>query len=138
MHDTKNYLHVFILYSFRSFYFFGMPIFSRSRTPREIVNHINECLTVLSNPNKSERDRKKAQDDLGKSLGSLKELLTEKSAGNAPATTSAQGSSGLSEEKARISEILAEVSHDMFENGVMKLLLMNLDKVDFEVRRKKI
>ncbi|PAA61460.1 hypothetical protein BOX15_Mlig012740g2 [Macrostomum lignano] len=109
--------------------------FGRHKSPKDLVVHLYASLCALDEANATaskrlEKDIKKAQEEVAKSLTGLKSLLTERA-------EHGHGSkeSDANSEKLRISEALTEVAHEMFCNEhrtAIPMLLENIDKIDFE------
>ncbi|VDN22027.1 unnamed protein product [Dibothriocephalus latus] len=107
-----------------------MPIFNKHKQPRECIISIYDNLTVLDNPNKNDKDRRKAVDEIAKALNTLRENLTER-----PDTRVSGKDKDIdftSNERARISEIISDVTQEMINRDMLPLLLSHLDAIEFE------
>ncbi|VDL99171.1 unnamed protein product [Schistocephalus solidus] len=120
-----------------------MPMFSKHKQPRECIISIYDNLTVtpnncsysslsqvLDNPNKNDKDKRKAVDEIAKALNTLRENLTER-----PDTRVSGKDKDIdftSNERARISEIISDVTQEMINRDMLPLLLSHLDAIEFE------
>jgi len=93
-----------------------MPLFgSRHKSPQELIKSLKENLTQL--PNLKEKDLKKVNEEVAKTLQATKTLLYG-TADQEPAT-----------------EQVAVLSTEMYANKMLELLIKNLALIDFEGRK---
>ncbi|VUZ54435.1 unnamed protein product [Hymenolepis diminuta] len=107
-----------------------MPMFNKHKQPREQIAAINESLLVLDNPNKTEKDKRKAVEEISRSLNNLKEVLTDRSDGRSTGRERDTETSNL--ERTRISEILSEVTQEIIIRDMVPLILAHLEEIEFE------
>ncbi|BHF73740.1 Calcium-binding protein 39-like [Sparganum proliferum] len=107
-----------------------MPMFTKHKQPRECIISIYDNLTVLDNPNKNEKDKRKAVDEIAKALNTLRENLTERS--DTRVSGKDKDIDFTSNERARISEIISDVTQEMINRDMLPLLLSHLDAIEFE------
>merc|ERR1711874_171758 len=93
-----------------------MPLFSRPRSPAEIVRNLKEALNTLERGGDSKK-QEKAQEDLSRQLTNMKQLLF----GNE------------SDQQSDI--VLAQLSQEMYNTGLILALLRNLHRIDFEGKK---
>lgn len=85
---------------------------------------------MLDNPCKTEKDKRKAVEEIARSLNNLKEVLTDRSDGRSVGRERDSEASNL--ERTRISEILSEVTQEIINRDMVPLILAHLDKIEFE------
>jgi len=94
-----------------------MPLFGKSsKSPTEIVKLLKEGLTTLEKGGDSKKETK-AQEDVSKHLGSISTMLF----GN--------------ENDQQSDIVLAQLSQEMYNSGLILLLLRNLHRIDFEGKK---
>lgn len=94
-----------------------MPLFGKSpKSPTEVVRNLKEALLTLEKGGDAKK-QDKAQEDLSKQLVNMKSLLF--------------GSD--SEQQSDI--VLAQLSQEMYNSGLILLLLRNLHRIDFEGKK---
>lgn len=95
-----------------------MPLFGKSsKSPAEVVKLLKESLTTLEKGNGDVKKEDKAKEDLGKQLSSISGMLF----------------SGDSEQQSDI--MLAQLSQEMYNSGLLLVLLRNLHRIDFEGKK---
>ncbi|XP_005100218.1 protein Mo25 [Aplysia californica] len=93
-----------------------MPFFgNRNKSPQELVRSLKENLLLL--PNLKEKEYKKVNEDVSKTLQTIKTLLYG-TVDQEPAT-----------------EQVAMLSTEMYQNGTLLVLVQNLARIDFEGRK---
>ncbi|CAH8465134.1 unnamed protein product [Schistosoma rodhaini] len=93
--------------------------------------HFKVCLyLILSNCAKTDKERKKAVEDIARALTALRELLTDKS--DTRLTGKERDSELSNSERARINEIITDVTHEIINLNLLPLLVNNLDVIEFE------
>eukprot|EP00092_Neocalanus_flemingeri_P044388 GFUD01049212.1.p1 GENE.GFUD01049212.1~~GFUD01049212.1.p1 ORF type:complete len:337 (+),score=78.89 GFUD01049212.1:80-1090(+) len=94
-----------------------MPLFGKStKNPTEIVKLLKESLTTLEKGVDSKK-QDKAQEDVSKHLGSISTMLFG------------------SENDQQSDIVLAQLSQEMYNSGLILLLLRNLHRIDFEGKK---
>jgi len=94
-----------------------MPLFGKSsKSPTEIVKLLKESLTTLEKGGDSKK-QDKAQEDVSKHLGSISTMLFG------------------SENDQQSDIVLAQLSQEMYNSGLILLLLRNLHRIDFEGKK---
>jgi len=94
-----------------------MPLFGKSsKSPTEIVKLLKESLTILEKGGDPKKETK-AQEDVGKHLGSISTMLFG------------------SENDQQSDIVLAQLSQEMYNSGLILLLLRNLHRIDFEGKK---
>jgi len=95
-----------------------MPLFGKSsKSPAEVVKLLKESLTTLEKGNGDVKKEEKAKEDLGKQLSSISGMLF----------------SGDSDQQSDI--MLAQLSQEMYNSGLLLVLLRNLHRIDFEGKK---
>ncbi|KAK4472357.1 hypothetical protein MN116_003618 [Schistosoma mekongi] len=107
-----------------------MPLFGKPKSPRELIQTVNENIIILSGSSKTDKERKKAVEDVARSLTALRELLTDKS--DTRLTGKERDSELSNSERARINEIITDVTHEIINLNLLPLLVNNLDAIEFE------
>ncbi|VDP68024.1 unnamed protein product [Schistosoma mattheei] len=107
-----------------------MPLFGKPKSPRELIQTVNENIIILSNCAKTDKERKKAVEDIARALTALRELLTDKS--DTRLTGKERDSELSNSERARINEIITDVTHEIINLNLLPLLVNNLDAIEFE------
>jgi len=93
-----------------------MPLFGKSsKSPTEVVKLLKEGLTVLDKGDVKRQD--KAQEDISKHLGAISTMLFG------------------SENDQQSDIVLAQLSQEMYNSGLILLLLRNLHRIDFEGKK---
>lgn len=93
-----------------------MPLFGgKHKTPQELVKLIRECLVFLSSADAKDEKRKKALEDVARSLASMKSMLCG--------------------EQDSQTEAVTQLAQAMYSDGMLLLLLNSLGKIDFESRK---
>ena len=94
-----------------------MPLFGKStKSPAEVVKLLKEALTVLEKGGDGKK-QEKAQEEASKQLVSMTGMLF----GN--------------ENDQQSDILLAQLSQEMYNSGLLLILLRNLHKVDFEGKK---
>jgi len=94
-----------------------MPLFGKSsKSPTEVVKLLKESLTTLEKGGDSKKEGK-AQEDVSKHLGSISTMLFG------------------SENDQQSDIVLAQLSQEMYNSGLILLLLRNLHRIDFEGKK---
>jgi len=94
-----------------------MPLFGKSsKSPTEIVKLLKESLSTLEKGGDSKK-QDKAQEDVSKHLGSISTMLFG------------------SENDQQSDIVLAQLSQEMYNSGLILLLLRNLHRIDFEGKK---
>ncbi|KAK6194524.1 protein Mo25 [Patella vulgata] len=94
-----------------------MPLFGKSqKNPQELVKGLKDALQTLQNPSK-DKDLKKASDDVTKILANMKVML--------------YGTAGSDPQP----ENVAQLSMEIYQGEVLKMMVENLEKIDFEGRK---
>lgn len=94
-----------------------MPLFGKSsKSPVEVVKVLKESLTTLEKGGDGKK-QEKAQEDTSKQLVNIKNMLFGTD----------------SEQQSDI--VLAQLSQEMYNSGLLLLLLRNLHKIDFEGKK---
>ena len=92
-----------------------MPLFGKAtKSPVELVRVLKESLLVLEKGGDGKK-QEKAQEDVSKHLTSITVIL----------------SGSDSEQQSDI--LLAQLSQEMYNSGLLPLLLKNMHRIDFEV-----
>ncbi|CAL8079023.1 unnamed protein product [Calicophoron daubneyi] len=107
-----------------------MPLFGKPKTPKELIQTINEHLFILNNQTKHEKERKKAIEEIARALASLKELLNDKS--DTRLTGKERDAELCNSERTRINEVITDVTHELINLNMLPLLIANLDSIEFE------
>ncbi|VDQ07942.1 unnamed protein product [Trichobilharzia regenti] len=90
-----------------------MPLFGKPKSPRELVQIVNENLLVSFGSTKNDKERKKAVEEIAR-------LLTDKS------------DTRLTGKEPRINEIITDVTHEIINLSLLPLIVNNLDAIEFE------
>merc|ERR1712212_286872 len=93
-----------------------MPLFSRPRSPAEIVRNLKEALNTLERGGDSKK-QEKAQEDLSRQLVNITTLLF----------------GADNDQQSDI--VLAQLSQEMYNTGLILALLRNLHRIDFEGKK---
>jgi len=94
-----------------------MPLFGKSsKSPTEIVKLLKESLTTFEKGGDTKK-QDKAQEDVSKHLGSISTMLFG------------------SENDQQSDIVLAQLSQEMYNSGLILLLLRNLHRIDFEGKK---
>ena len=97
-----------------------MPLFGKAtKSPVELVRVLKDSLLVLEKGGDGKK-QEKAQEDVSKHLTSITVIL----------------SGSDSEQQSDI--LLAQLSQEMYNSGLLPLLLNNMNRIDFEVRKRVI
>jgi len=107
-----------------------MPLFGRTKTPKELTQTLVECLQALNAPNKAEKDRRKLIDEISRCLSQLKDMLIDRS--DNKGAPREKDSDFILSERARINEILGEITGEILTNNGLESLVGKLDTIDFE------
>lgn len=94
-----------------------MPLFGKSsKSPTEVVRNLKEALLTLEKGGDGKK-QEKAQEDLSKQLVNMKTLLFG------------------SESEQQSDIVLAQLSQEMYNSGLILLLLRNMHRIDFEGKK---
>uniref|UniRef100_A0A915EXC4 Calcium binding protein 39 n=1 Tax=Echinococcus canadensis TaxID=519352 RepID=A0A915EXC4_9CEST len=107
-----------------------MPMFNKHKQPREHIAVIYDSLLVLDNVNKNDKERRKAVEEIARALSSLKEALVERS--DSRVSGKDKDTEFSNAERARISEIISEVTQEIINRDMVPLILAHLDAIEFE------
>ena len=95
-----------------------MPLFGKAtKSPVELVRVLKESLLVLEKGGDGKK-QEKAQEDVSKHLQSIISLMFG------------------SENEQQSDIVLAQISQEMYNSGLLPLLLKNMHRIDFEVNQK--
>jgi len=98
-----------------------MPLFGTSKkSPAEVVRNLRETFQTLEKGSDSKK-QEKAQEDLSKHLITMKGMLF--------------GADNSSNSDAQSDIVLAQLSQEMYNTGMLLLLLRNLHRIDFEGKK---
>jgi len=93
-----------------------MPLFGKStKSPAEVVKALKEAVTSLE---KGDKKLEKAQEDVSKNLVLIKNMLY-----------------GTSDSEPQTDIVVAQLSQELYNSGLLVMLIHNLSRVDFEVRK---
>nr|CAG4644839.1 EOG090X07E2 [Leptodora kindtii] len=93
-----------------------MPLFGKSqKSPAEVVKALKEAVTSLE---KGDRKLEKAQEDVSKNLVLIKNMLY-----------------GTSDSEPQTDIVVAQLSQELYNSGLLVSLIYNLSKVDFEGKK---
>lgn len=107
-----------------------MPLFGRTKTPKELTQTLVECLQALNVPNKAEKDKKKLVDEISRCLSQLKDMLVDRS--DNKGAPREKDSDFILSERTRINEILGDITNEILLNNGLENLVEKLDIIDFE------
>lgn len=123
-----------------------MPMFTKHKQPREHIAVIYDSLLVswyfkarpnrlqiLDNVNKNDKEKRKAVEEIARALNSLKEALVERP--DSRVSGKDKDTEFSNAERARISEIISEVTQEIINRDMVPLILAHLDAIEFEVWR---
>lgn len=85
----------------------------------------------MSNGTKNEKERRKAVEEIARSLTSLRELLTDKS--DTRLTGKERDAELVNSERVRINEIITDITHELINLNLIPMLMDHLEVIDFEV-----
>jgi len=109
-----------------------MPLFGKSsKSPSDVVRNLKDALLTLEKGGQDAKKQEKAQEDLSKQLLNMKNLLFGTDSNTAGAT--AHSSSNTESNQSDI--VLAQLSQEMYNSGLLLLLLRNLHRIDFEGKK---
>ncbi|CAG2249462.1 protein Mo25-like [Mytilus galloprovincialis] len=95
-----------------------MPLFGKSqKSPQDVVKSLKEALLAVSKGSTGEKKADKATEDISKNLAHIKGILY-----------------GVGDQEPQ-TELVAQLSQEMYNHNMLLLLIMNLAKVDFEGRK---
>ncbi|EFX80837.1 protein Mo25-like [Daphnia pulex] len=93
-----------------------MPLFGKSqKSPAEVVKALKEAVTSLE---KGDKKLEKAQEDVSKNLLLIKNMLY-----------------GTSDSEPQTDIVVAQLSQELYNSGLLVLLTQNLSRVDFEGKK---
>nr|CAG4646305.1 EOG090X07E2 [Macrothrix elegans] len=93
-----------------------MPLFGKSqKSPAEVVKALKEAVTSLE---KGDKKLEKAQEDVSKNLLLIKNMLY-----------------GTSDSEPQTDIVVAQLSQELYNSGLLVLLINNLSRVDFEGKK---
>jgi len=93
-----------------------MPLFGKSqKSPAEVVKALKEAVTSLE---KGDKKLEKAQEDVSKNLVLIKNMLY-----------------GTSDSEPQTDIVVAQLSQELYNSGLLVLLIQNLSRVDFEGKK---
>lgn len=93
-----------------------MPLFGKSqKSPAEVVKALKEAVTSLE---KGDKKLEKAQEDVSKNLLLIKNMLY-----------------GTSDAEPQTDIVVAQLSQELYNSGLLVLLIANLARVDFEGKK---
>lgn len=101
-----------------------MPLFGKSsKSPTEVVRNLKEDLIVLEKGGDAKK-LEKAQEDLSKQLQTMKSMLF-----------GSESSSSVMSSDQQSDILLAQLSQEMYNSGLLLLILQNLHRIDFEGKK---
>nr|CAG4648686.1 EOG090X07E2 [Polyphemus pediculus] len=93
-----------------------MPLFGKSqKSPAEVVKALKEAVTTLE---KADKKVEKAQEDVSKNLLLIKNMLY-----------------GTSDSEPQTDIVVAQLSQELYNSGLLVMLIQNLSRVDFEGKK---
>jgi len=93
-----------------------MPLFGKStKSPAEVVKALKEAVTSLE---KGDKKLEKAQEDVSKNLVLIKNMLY-----------------GTSDSEPQTDIVVAQLSQELYNSGLLVMLIHNLSRVDFEGKK---
>ncbi len=95
------------------------------------MQFINFCLKVIGSANKTDKEKRKAVEEISRALNAIRESLTDRS--DARTTGRDKDIEFSNAERSRISEVISDITQEINNRDMFPLILAHLDAIEFEV-----